>query len=133
MTVRENSKAAYWSVYNDLSMRRLEVLEAIKMHPGCTRYGLTHIMRRPSNVVTPRVVELLDLGLVVEGDNDPHAERPRAMLQAVQPEHYEPRKRRQTATERVKELEGAIRTHEAGILTARHEDLELWEVLGDSE
>ena len=85
MTVAANSIASYLSLDNvELGNRQRLVLEALRYAPACNR-ALAKRLRLPVNVITPRVKELRDLGLVTEAwdDIDPETNRPVIVWRAV--------------------------------------------------
>lgn len=66
--VRVTSKAAFLKLREGKKIRPLQsrVLDYVWSHPGCTRRAISKATGIEINVVTPRVRELLDNGLLIE-------------------------------------------------------------------
>lgn len=68
MTVRNTSKAAYLNVNGSgkCAVYRRRIMDFVTSRPGVTRKDISRALDLEINIVTPRVRELLNSGLLVE-------------------------------------------------------------------
>lgn len=66
MSVRDTSREAYDSIVPDLNEKQAIVLAAIEMHQPLTNSELSEVLGWSINRITPRVLELRNLGKVVD-------------------------------------------------------------------